>query len=91
MSGIVTEQWIQVQHLEQALHIAKVSKAYSLLYNFFVKVNKFKFVFLSMSFIFLLCKDEGSKGSMASELKKMHILEGNLIVQCKNIYICHES
>lgn len=24
MSGIVTEQWIQVQHLEQALHIAKM-------------------------------------------------------------------
>lgn len=55
MSGVVTEQWIQVQHLEQALHIAKVCKVYSLLYNFFAKVNKFNFFFFEhvVYFIFV--------------------------------------
>jgi hypothetical protein len=91
MSAIVTEQWIQVQHLEQALHMAKVCKVYSLLYTIFGNLNKFIFVFIELVIYFFLCKVEDSKGSMATELNKMHILEGNLIVQCENIYICPES
>jgi len=34
MDAIVNEQWIQVQHLEQALHITRVYTVYFLVYIF---------------------------------------------------------
>lgn len=84
MGDIVTEQWIQVQHLEQALHITKVCEVHFLVYKFlqtFTSSLYFVHVFFELLIYFLfayvcVCKDEDSKGSKASE-NKMHILEGN--------------
>lgn len=53
MDAIVNEQWIQVQHLEQALHITKVCTVYFLVYIFWETLAGLHHLFFEIFIYFL--------------------------------------